>query len=253
MSQLLVAGGLRQAFRSSTHTAAALKLFARQQEEERLRRERKEDLRDDAADLADFAMVAISETEIREFRFELDLYDTATIAALQQNEIELAHARENLDQIFAEAYVLPDGRRVFKTEDGLRVFDEHGQELTDDVIDAELIDNRRPHWETAKYAIDHFDALTAERAQLLGYQDKLDDARECLDAGDLTREEFDELRDTLKADMPDTVRAQIPGMESEQKPQVSADADPLAAELDIRDDMVPSALASRAAAPTFGG
>lgn len=53
--------------------------------------------------------------------------------------------------------------------------------------------------------------------------------------------------------MPDVVRAQIPGMESEQKPQVAPAADPLAAELDITDDMVPSARTSRAAALTFGG
>jgi hypothetical protein len=252
MSQLLVAGGLRQAFRSSTHTAAALKLFARQQEEERLRRERKEDLRDDAADLADFAMVAISETEIREFRFELDQYDTATIAALQQNESELSLSRERLETLFGKAYVLPDGRRAFKTEDG-QVFDEFGNEVPEDVILASEIEDFRPRWEEVQPQIAHHNKLLQQRTELLGYQDKLDDARERLDAGDLTRDEFDELRDTLKAEMPDAVRAQIPGMESEQKPQVSADADPLAAELDITDDMVPSALASRAVAPTFGG
>lgn len=75
------------------------------------RRERKEDLRDDAADLADFAMVAISETEIREFRFELDQYDTATIAALQQNEIDLQLSRERLEELVDNAHTLPDGRQ----------------------------------------------------------------------------------------------------------------------------------------------
>ena len=45
----------------------------------------------------------------------------------------------------SQAYLLPDGRRVFKTEDGSRVFDEHSIEVTD--FDPETIEDWRPRRE----------------------------------------------------------------------------------------------------------
>ena len=94
MMQLLTSGGLGRQFRSSTDVAAYQKIFARQQEEQRLRRERNEDLRSDDAEFMDAAMSVISMSEIADFRMELEIYDTATITALQENEIELAAVRE---------------------------------------------------------------------------------------------------------------------------------------------------------------
>ncbi len=253
MTQLLVAGGLGQAFRNSANTAAYLKHFARQQEEERLRRDRKEDITDNAGEVLDFALAIISATEANELRFELDLYGTGAVAALQQNEIELLEAREQFDRLLLKAHVMPDGRRVFKTEDGKRVFDASGLELSEDIIHADEINDNRPRWEEAKGAINRIEALTQERAEIIAYQDKLDAAPDRLDSSEMTRKEFDDLRDELKAGMPDAVRAQIPDRESTQKPQISADAGPAAEALDIPDDMVPTSPASRVMSPIFGG
>lgn len=250
MTQLLVTGGLGHAFRKSANTSAYLKHFARQQEEERLRRDRKEDLTEDAGEVLDFALAIISATEANELRFELDLYGTGAVAALQQNEIELMEARQQFDKLLLKAHVMPDGRRVFKTEDGKRVFDENGLELSEDVIHADEIDDSRPRWEEAKGAIDRIEALTQERADIIAYQDKLDAARERLESGEMTRKEFDELRDELKADMPDAVRAQIPGMEAESSQDHAAAP---SEELDLTDDMVPTSPASRVMSPIFGG
>ena len=235
---LAVAGALGRAFRGSTEAAYRQTIF-RQQAAERERRERKEEIEDEAAELSDFAMAVVSMAEVDEFKIELDRYDTATVAALQENEYQLTVARERLDLIFARAHVLPDGRRVFKTEDGLRVFDERGQELTAEVTDPLDIADERPRWETAKQAIDKLEALTEERAAILDYQEKLDAARERLDQGDMTRKEFDELRETLKTKMPEAVGVQMPGME--RGAEVSAQAEPAtpAEELDIMADMVP--------------
>lgn len=252
MTQLLVAGGLGQAFRNSANTAAYLKHFARQQEEERLRRERKEDLAEDAGEVLDFALAVISASDANELRFELDLYGTGTAAALQQNEAELLLAREQREKFLVKAHVMPDGRRVFKTEDGLRVFDEHGREVDASTIDPNEIADYRPRWEAAEPAIREYNRLLDQRAEIIAYQDKLDAARDRLDFGEMTRKEFDDLRDELKADMPDAVRAQIPDMESTQKPDASADAGPAAETLDIPDDMEPTTLASRASAPAYG-
>lgn len=249
MTQLLVAGGLGQAFRNSANTAAYLKHFARQQEEERLRRDRKEDVTEDAGEVLDFALAIISTTEANELRFELDLYGTGAVAALQQNEIELMEAREQFDRFLLKAHVMPDGRRVFKTEDGKRVFDENGLELSEDIIHADEIDDNRPRWEEAKGAIDRIEALTQERTDIIEYQDKLDAARDRLDSGEMTRKEFDELRGELKANMPDAVRVQVPGMQAEAAQDHAAAP---GEELDLTDDMVPTSPASRVMSPIFG-
>lgn len=179
------------------------------------------------------------------FRVELDSYDTATIAALQENERELAAVRERLDGLLLKAHVLPDGRRVFKTEDGRRVFDEFGSELDVTTIDPDLIGDERPRWESYQPYFERSQELTLERDEILEYQSRLDAARERIDAGEISREEFDELRDELKTAMPDAVRAQVPELAAE----VTMDTDlagpflsgPAAdTGLAIDDDMIPS-------------
>ncbi|MCP8896357.1 hypothetical protein KYK29_15625 [Shinella daejeonensis] len=250
MTQLLVAGGLGQAFRHSANTAAYLKHFARQQEEERLRRDRKEDLASETSEVFDFALAVITASEAAELRFELDLYGTGSVAALQQNEIELADVQKRLDKIFAKSYTLPDGRKVWKTADGSEVYDERGEKLDLSVIDPAEIADEYPKWETVKPMLDERELLLKERTEILDYQDKLDAARDRLDSGNMTRKEFEELREELKADMPDAVRAQIPGMEAE--PSQDHAAAP-AEELDLSDDMVPTAPIARISTPNFGG
>lgn len=240
-----VIGDLGRAFRTSAGLAAHLRAFQRQQEEERLRRDRRQDAQGDEAELMDFAMVMVSASEMETFRVELDSYDTATIAALQENEIALERALKQQEELLLRAHVLPDGRRVFKTEDGSRVFDEHGQELDNSVIDPVLVEDGRPSWETYKPRLEEKMRLLDERRNLLEYQQKLDAARERIDAGEISREEFDEMRDELKTTMPDAVRAQVPELASE----VTMDADLAASSssgpatdtgLAIDDDMIPS-------------
>ena len=92
----------------------------REQAEER--REQAESRAEDA-DLLVATAIATSE-EIARVTAKLDRYDVATIEALQLNEEQLAAVQAEIDHLLLEAHVLPDGRRVFKTEDGTRVFDE---------------------------------------------------------------------------------------------------------------------------------
>lgn len=245
-------GDLGRAFRMSTGAAAYQRFVQRQQEEERQRRERREDARNDDAELMDFAMVVVSASEIAQFRSELDRYDAATIAALQENEVELAQIRERMEELLGQAYVLPDGRRVFKTEDGLRVFDEHGIELDASTIDPDLIGDDHPHWETYRSYFDRAQELISERDEILRYQQELDEARERLDAGDMTQDEFDQMREQLVAEMPDAVRSQIPELAS-QALETGHDT-PSAhneATFVVDDDMVPTA--SKSFAPGFSG
>ena len=233
--QVAPAIALRREF--TTRTQPEAYRFLQQQEvEERKRRERNDDMDKDVADLVDLALVVISEAQAREFRFEIDRYDTATVNALYENEKALEQIQTQLDEMLAQAYVLPDGRRVFKTEDGLRVFDEHGKEVSNEFIDPNEIADHLPRWERFQLGLERRDALIDERADLTGYQDKLDDARERLDAGEMTQDEYDQLRKDLVDDMPAAVRRQIPelaGEENEAALQAAANLD-----LGITDDMV---------------
>jgi len=226
---------LSREFASRTQVEA-YRFFQQQHADDRKRRERNEDTDKDIADLVDLAVVVISEAQAREFRFEIDRYDTATVNALYENEQALERVQAQIDEMFTQAYVLPDGRKVFKTEDGKQVFDEHGKELDPSSIDPDMIEDWRPRWERVKGALDAREALMDERADLTGYQDKLDDARERLDAGQMTKDEYDQLRKELVDDMPAAVRRQIPelaGEENEAALQAAANLD-----LGITDDMV---------------
>lgn len=243
-----VAGMLSREFAGRSEAAVFLRLQQRQAEE-RKRRERDDDLDQDEAEFVDFAMSVLSVSEASEFRLELTTYDTATVAALQQNGIELEQAREEVRTLLTKAHVLPDGRRVFKTEDGLRVFDEHGHELDASTVEPDEIFDWRPRWETFDAARGHVIALEEERAAIADYQAKLDAARERLDSGEMTRGELDELREELKAEMPEAVRAQIPELADGPAAVAKGQASDVDLALDISDDMVPTAPAMRAFVP----
>jgi hypothetical protein len=149
--------------------AATYEHFRQRELDERKRRQREDDAERGVEDAMDIALAVISVAEADEFRIQLDTYDTATVEALQLNDVALAHVRDRLDKLFAKAHVLPDGRRVFKTKDGARVFDEHGQELRAEEIDPQEIVDERPRWKAVKAEMDQLEELERERANILEY------------------------------------------------------------------------------------
>ncbi len=247
----VTAGTLRRHFGASA-ASDFLETLLRHKLDQRDRQEREERIEQEADDSFEFAVAMVSAEEAAAFRVELDAYDVATVEALQENEHGLVEARENVGKLLARAHVLPDGRRVFETEDGLRVFDEKGNELDASVITPGEIDDTHPRWEVYDRARQRVDALEEQRTEILDYQAKLDDARVRLDAGDMTRDEFDRLRTSLKADMPEAVRNQIPEFAA-QKAEVTAETPKSAEKLDISDDMVPTSRSASVPALNLGG
>lgn len=153
---------------------------------------------------------------IAEFRTRLDRYDTKTVEALMDNQQAIDTVQERIDAMLGKAVVLPDGRRAFRTIDGKKAFDEHGQELGLDVIDPMSIDEKKPTWEAYRDSKLEKVRLMEERGQLLDYQGRLDKARDRLDKGEITERELKELGDRLDADMPEAVRNKL-GLEKPQK------------------------------------
>lgn len=246
MTGTSAAGLLSREFASRVD-AAHFQRFLQRQLDEQKRRDRKEDVAQ-ASDGLDMAVAVLTTAETVHFRADLDRLDTATVAALQDNLERQSYAREQLDDMLDRAYVLPDGRRVFKTEDGMRVFDEYGVEIGPDIIDPDMIADGAPRWEGYDAKKKFLKSLECEQAEILAYQAKLDEARERLDSGKMTREEHDRFREELKAEMPDAVRQQIPELADDPKAAVAASA-AKAAELDFSGDVAPSRPAANGFAP----
>jgi hypothetical protein len=95
---------------------------------ERSRQKEEKDQRDREAghDVLLDTVVIATKTEIASFNMKLDAYDTATVEALMENKEAHAEVREKVRIMLDKAYVLPDGHKVFKTEDGTRVTAQRG-------------------------------------------------------------------------------------------------------------------------------
>ena len=170
---------------------------------------------------------------IAEFRNQLDTYDTKTVEALMDNQKAIEIVRQKIDDMRGEAQVLPDGRRVFKTIDGQKVYDDHGLELSRDVIDPAGIDDRKPRWESYRNANEEHARLTQERQQLHDYQAKLDDARARIDKGEITQKDLDALKADIETNAPSAVRDKL-GLE---KPKTDPEAKPVAPASSLPDAM----------------
>jgi len=188
--------------------------LARHEDRERERRkdEKIEDEQRDAESWAAIEIVLAAPQDVAEFRVQIDDYDAKTVEALMEKRELIDAVRAKMDTALEEAHVLPDGRKVFKTKDGLRVVDQNGRELTAEVIDPAEIDDKKVRWETFKAWQDEEQELKRQQQELLDYQAKLDKARERLDEGHITQKELDRIKKDLAADMPDAVREKL-GME----------------------------------------
>lgn len=150
--------------------------------------------------------------ELRARRLEsrIGLHQQAVIQALLENQRQLDEAEDRIDQMLAEAHVLEDGRRVFKSEDGTRVFDEHGQEIGAEILDPAAIDDNKTRWEQFKAEKDEHTRLTAEREELLNYQNQLDQAQDRLEQQGFSADDADDLDGLLTGGAPDAIHAYLP-------------------------------------------
>lgn len=196
-------------------------------------RDRKEKITEEAEQaLLDLVttVVLATEIEIITFQAKLDTYDEATVIALMENQQLLDAVNERIADTLSRAHVLEDGRRVFKTENGLQVFDEHGEQVDESVIHPDQIDDSKPTWEAFEGELKLEEQLQSERQGLIEYQEKLDNARERSNSDDFTKKELDELESELEADMPPAVAKHIPGMKTssaiELKTEFKTPADP---------------------------
>lgn len=188
--------------------------------EERERRQKEKDRNDDH--MTD-AMVTAAATmaQMRAFEEKLDLYDEAIVNALMENEEKLAAAKAKADTLLEQAYAMEDGRRVFRTEDGTEVFDEHGQQVGADELDPDLIWPNSPRWEAYSSSITEQERLNIERQKIIEFQEKVDATRDDIVDGDISEADLDDLDAELKMLTPPPVRNHLP--DAEPVPEMAFD------------------------------
>lgn len=186
--------------------------FIKARQDQQRRAEIENKFEDEILGLA--AEVAMAtQVQIAEFRAKLDTYDEATVIALMENQQALDLVNERLQALLDRAYVMEDGRRVFKTENGAQVFDEHGQEITPDQLDFDLIEPSHPSWESYQPDFELGKSLRAERQGILDFQDRLDVARDKIADDDISKTDLEELDADLLEAMPSAVATHMPDYE----------------------------------------
>ncbi|UES36708.1 hypothetical protein [Roseibium aggregatum] len=198
-------------------------------QDERERREKADEKLNDAMESLVSAAIMATEEKLKAFQTKLDTYDEATVVALMENQEKLDLINAEINDLLSKAYVMEDGRRVFKSEDGSYVIDEYGETVSPDELDPMAIPDGHPSAETYAEKLENRKQLTQERQDILDFQEKVDAAREATADGEISEKELEDLDADLLDAMPDSVRNNVPGLENNQiAPVLKAEFQPTA-------------------------
>lgn len=183
--------------------------FIKAKHNQKHREELADKIEDGAVAMATETVMA-TQIQIRAAEVKFGGYDHATVVALMQNQELLDAVINRIDGFLAQAHIMADGRRVFKTEDGMQVFDEHGVEVKADELDSDAIGDDRPTWEEFSAEQDTKNALDVERTELIEFQEKVDAAREQIAEGEISEADLEALDADLLDAMPDIIHPDAP-------------------------------------------
>ena len=186
-------------------------------------KELRQDRLDEAIDEFATSIILAETFELQEFEVELDTYDALTIEAIQDNLLILDRLYKERDAMLKNAYILEDGTRVFKSEDGQRVYDEHGQIVSSDIVQPDAIADHYPKAEPYLDKLKLINKYEGIAERLAEYQEKLDQARERMDSGEMTKDELKEYRQELQQTMPIEVRRKLPDYDPSQETDLKSD------------------------------
>ena len=156
------------------------------------------------------------EAKLDQYDAQLDIYDEAVTRALIRHVERLGLLEARHAELLAHAFMLENGTKVFKSEDGSFVIDEAGNELSKDIIDPGTV----PYgYTTAEEYRSSLDQIKAERATIEALhkaqseidkardasadaREKINDARSAAQKDGVTVEELDDLELEIEAAMP---------------------------------------------------
>ena len=90
-----------------------------------------------------------------------------------------------------------------------------------DEVDYSLIGEERPTWEEVSDRREHERSLVQDQQELIDFQSRLDQARDDIEDGEISKDELEALDDELQELMPASVKARMPEIPA-QKPQTAA-------------------------------
>lgn len=163
------------------------------------------------------SVILADQIEVEAFKVELDTYDALTVEAIMENREILEELYLQRDEALENSHQLDDGTHVFKSEDGIRVYDKEGNQLAHATIDPDQIpDHHTTHeaWQDITTKINKHEIIDQK---LLDYQDKLDTTRERLENKEISEEEFKELKDSVEKGMPIEIRRKLPDYDPSQE------------------------------------
>ena len=186
---------------------------------------RQEELSEAAEATATAAIVSVAiatEIQINQFKVKLERYDAAVTEALLENDERIQFIRDRIlrteqriQKMLDQAYVLEDGRRIFKGEDGSYVIDEHGNDVLPDEVEFDLVTG--PTAEDYTSATDQLakdrqelDRLLEERKQLHKAQDLIREKQDALEIGETTEQDLEEFDNEIFEALPPSARAKLP-------------------------------------------
>lgn len=147
-----------------------------------------------------------NQRRIERLQSEAVLAETASYEALIAAREKLAETMQRLNAMLEQAHQLPDGRRVFLSEDGSYAIDEDLNQLTDNEMD-------EVEWEAGRTTAEDYSQTHADEAAALQdvrdiekYRQQLEDNREKLGNKEpITGDDIAAIEDDIAA-MPDSVR-----------------------------------------------
>jgi hypothetical protein len=161
---------------------------------ERIADDKRNEAREDHHTLQWLLVHDITYREAREAAQAAVLSVANRAAAMLQRALEAAEANDTaLDQLMARAAMLPDGRKVFRTETGA-VVDENGQAVDDDLAATVLWPEDAPDYAALKALQDQGAELDGVISNLRGIEVQIGGLQDALDNDDPAAD-VDDLRD----------------------------------------------------------
>lgn len=183
--------------------------FIKAKQDQERREKAEEKLEDDLVSLATDVIIA-TEVQIAQFQMQLDRFDERTVAGLMESQQLLDRLYAEREALLARAYVMEDGRRVFKSEDGSFVIDEFGEIVSSDEFDSSVIPDHYPRADAIMDIDAKIDRGKEIQSRFHVLDAKVREAHREADDGDMSVErieqltaEFDDEFDALDAELDD--------------------------------------------------
>jgi len=149
----------------------------------------------------------------------------ATMHAYDRAMREQQRAEDALEDARSRALVLPDGRRVYFTQDGRRLFTEDNRQVTDaaSIARAQDLHARKPDASTYEEYVERRDTMqraTENTQHLAQTLSKLDEVESKIKAGNLSREDLAQARketDAIIASLPPEARDEYERLHAARK------------------------------------